>query len=220
MKLSGFCEAEKVDSLEELTTEKLDQFRAAHGIKPSTAARELGILRMFFRFCARRKWVKDNPATEINLPRNVKPNEVAPFTTAEIRAILLACDRIGMEQYERLRARAMVLTLRYTALRIGDVSMLSKDRISGNDDKWRIFIRTEKSGQPVFLPVPPDLKLALDAVPRQWATGTHDISFGTVSANPRPIRPISTDVFAWSSVNLVCGAHTPTDSATRLQPSS
>jgi site-specific recombinase XerD len=165
MKLSGFCEAEKVDSLEELTTEKLDQFRAAHGIKPSTAARELGILRMFFRFCARRKWVKDNPATEINLPRNVKPNEVAPFTTAEIRAILLTCDRIGMEQYERLRARAMVLTLRYTALRIGDVSMLSKDRISGNDDKWRIFIRTEKSGQPVFLPVPPDLKLALDAVP-------------------------------------------------------
>jgi site-specific recombinase XerD len=55
MKLSGFCEAEQVDSLEELTTEKLDQFRTARGIKPSTAGRELGILRMFFWFCVRRK---------------------------------------------------------------------------------------------------------------------------------------------------------------------
>ena len=60
----------------------------------------------------------------------------------------------------------MILTLRYTALRIGDVSMLARDRISRDGDRWRIFIRTEKSGQPVFLPVPPDLKLALDSVPR------------------------------------------------------
>jgi integrase len=59
----------------------------------------------------------------------------------------------------------MILTLRYTALRIGDVSMLARDRISRDGDRWRIFLRTEKSGQAVFLPVPLDLKLALDAVP-------------------------------------------------------
>jgi hypothetical protein len=44
--------------------------------------------------------------------------------------------------------------------------MLARDRISPDSDRWRIFLRTEKSGQPVFLPVPIDLKLALDAVPR------------------------------------------------------
>jgi len=59
----------------------------------------------------------------------------------------------------------MILTFRYTALRIGDVSGLARDRISRDGDKWRIFLRTEKSGQPVFLPVPPDLKVALDRVP-------------------------------------------------------
>ena len=76
-----------------------------------------------------------------------------------------ACGLIGQTAYERLRTRAMILTLRYTALRIGDVAMLARDRIGRDGDRWRIFLRTEKSGQPVFLPVPPDMKAALDAVP-------------------------------------------------------
>jgi integrase len=143
-KLSAFCEGEKLDSLEEVTAENLDKFRASRGIKQITAAKELEILRVFFRFCVDRKWTHDNPARKIKLPRNLKPNEVVPFTPAEITAILLACDRIGKKQYERLRARAMVLTLRYTALRIGDVSMLARDRISWDGSRWRIFLRTEK----------------------------------------------------------------------------
>ena len=59
----------------------------------------------------------------------------------------------------------MILTLRYTALRIGGVAMLARNRVSRDGDRWRIFLRTEKSGQSVFLPVPPDMKAALDAVP-------------------------------------------------------
>ena len=59
----------------------------------------------------------------------------------------------------------MILVLRYTALRIGDVALLARDRISRDGDRWRIFLRTEKSGQPVFLPVPADMKAALDALP-------------------------------------------------------
>ncbi|HXA67382.1 MAG TPA: tyrosine-type recombinase/integrase [Bryobacteraceae bacterium] len=164
-KLADFCETERVDFLEELKTEKLDQFRAGRGIQQITACKELEILRAFFGFCVDRNWMKENPGKKIKLPRNLKPNEVVPFTPAEVAAILMACDRIGKKPYERLRARAIILTLRYTALRIGDVSLLARDRISIDGDKWRIFIRTEKSGQPVFLPVPPDLKAALDCVP-------------------------------------------------------
>jgi integrase len=105
------------------------------------------------------------PREEDQAAAQPQANEVVPFTPAEVTAILLACDRIGKKQYERLRARAMILTLRYSALRIGDVSMLARDRISRDGGRWRIFLRTEKSGQPVFLPIPPDLKLALDSVP-------------------------------------------------------
>jgi len=49
------------------------------------------------------------------MPRNVKPNEVVPFTPAELSAILKACDGVGKRQFERLRCRAMILTLPYTA---------------------------------------------------------------------------------------------------------
>ena len=50
---------------------------------------------MFFGFCFDRNWTKDNPAKKIKMPRNIKPNEVVPFTTAEIVAILEACDTFG-----------------------------------------------------------------------------------------------------------------------------
>jgi integrase/recombinase XerC len=164
-KLSDFCAAEEIDSLQELKAEKLDQLRAGRGLAQITAGKELEIFRVFFGFCMDRDWTKENPAKKIKLPRNLKPNEVVPYTSAEITAILMACDRIGKMQFERLRARAMILTFRYTALRIGDVSMLARDRISRAGDGWRMFLRTEKSGQPVFLPVPQDLKEALDRVP-------------------------------------------------------
>jgi integrase/recombinase XerC len=164
-RLEVFCKAEEIDTLDEIGTEQLDKFRGARSIRQITAAKELEIFRVFFGFCFDRNWTKENPAKKIKLPRNIKPNEVVPFTPAEVTAILMACERIGKKQYERLRARAIILTLRYTALRIGDVSLLAMDRISRDGDKWRMFIRTEKSGQPVFLPVPPDLKAALDRVP-------------------------------------------------------
>lgn len=41
------------------------------------------------------------------------------------------------------------------------------------------FLRTEKSGQPVFLPVPPDMKAALDAV-------------------PTPLRKLDSQYFFWN----------------------
>ena len=40
----------------------------------------------------------------------------------------------------RLRARGMVLVLRYTALRIGDVVLPARDRISTDGNRWRILV--------------------------------------------------------------------------------
>jgi integrase len=61
----------------------------------------------------------------------------------------------------------MVLLLRNTALRISDVSTFPKDAVSWDADRdtWRARLRTLKSGEPVYLPIPAELKLALDAVP-------------------------------------------------------
>ena len=59
----------------------------------------------------------------------------------------------------------MVLTMQYTGLRIGDTAMLAKDRISRDGARWRIFLHTEKTGKPVFLPIADELRLALNAAP-------------------------------------------------------
>jgi integrase len=53
----------------------------------------------------------------------------------------------------------------YTALRIGDVALLGRERVTKDAGRWRIFLRTEKNGKPVFLPIPRELKDALDCVP-------------------------------------------------------
>ncbi len=84
-----------------------------------------------------------------------------PYSAEEIAAILKACDEFGRHPYERLRAKALILLLRYTALRIGDALQLSRDKIRDG----YLEIRTEKNGEPVRLPVPPRLVAALDALP-------------------------------------------------------
>lgn len=164
-KLLAFCESAEIDSVGELSAERLDAFRSGRGLKPVTAVKELEILRLFLGFCLDRNWARDNAARKIKAPRNIKRNEVVPYTLSEVSAIINACHSFGQSAYERARARAMTLVLRYTALRIGDVALLARDPISRDGNRWRIFLRTEKSGQPVFLPLPADLKAALDDLP-------------------------------------------------------
>jgi integrase len=115
-----------------------------------------------------------NPAKEMKAPRNLKGNEVVPYTFQEEGHILAACNQIGGAKYkrteaiyERLRARAMVLLLRHTALRISDVCTLRKDSVSWDHEAstWRVLLRTQKTGDPVFLPIPKALKMVLDALP-------------------------------------------------------
>jgi integrase/recombinase XerC len=163
--LGNFCRMRGIEEVGELTMDNVDAFRATRALKPVTAAKDLQLLRQFCGFCLDRKWVPENVARRIRPPRNIKPNDVEPFTKGEIALIVDACQHIGRSSHERLRARAMVLTLRYTALRLGDVAMLARDRISRDGDRWRIFLRTEKSGKAVFLPIPFDMKVALDVCP-------------------------------------------------------
>ena len=61
----------------------------------------------------------------------------------------------------------MVMGLRHTALRVSDVATLRKDAISldSENQTWRVMLRMQKSGEPVYLPIPESLKLAVDALP-------------------------------------------------------
>lgn len=105
----------------QISVEDLDAYRAARKLSPITAAKELVILPQFFGFCFERPWIEATVAKKIKTPRNIKPEEVRPYTQAEITKMIAECDAIGHDDYTRLRARAVVLLLRYTGLRISDV---------------------------------------------------------------------------------------------------
>jgi site-specific recombinase XerD len=174
MRFVTFCEGRRISALANVRVEDLEDFRRARQIGIVTWKVELQTLRTFFAHCVSRRWVTASPAKELKAPRNIKPNEVVPYTLLEESQILATCDQIGGRRfqrigpnYERLRARAMILVLRHTALRVSDVCTLQREAISRDQDKgvWRIRLRTQKTGEPVYLPIPEEMKLALDAVP-------------------------------------------------------
>ena len=172
--LASFCEEAGIKAVGDVTTDALEDFRGTRTIGKVTWKVERQMLITFFHFCVSRKWISTNPAKELKPPRNLKPNEVVPYTLQEESQILAACDQIGGgkynrsgARYEQLRARAMIMLLRHTALRVSDACTLCKDKVSWDAEKntWRVFLYTQKTGDPVFLPIPESLKLVLDAVP-------------------------------------------------------
>jgi len=172
--LMVFCETAGITAVADVTTDALEDFRGTRVIGRVAWKVERQMLITFFRFCASRKWISANPAKELKAPRNVKPNEVVPYTLQEESKILGACDQIGGgrynrsgARYEQLRARAMIMLLRHTALRVSDVCTLRRDAVSWDSEQgtWRVLLYTQKTGDPVFLPIPESLKLVLDALP-------------------------------------------------------
>ena len=160
-------------TIRELGIDQLDAFYAEHRVSRTTKVREIQTLRSFFDFCVDRRWREDNPARKIKPPKGLKPNEVVPYTQGEIAAILAACDHFGKNDYERSRARALVLLLRHTALRIGDAYRLRRDAVVAG----RIRLYTSKSGIPVNIRMSQELAFALEVLPPPNPLAEHNEYF-------------------------------------------
>ena len=152
---SGYQAVDEVDS------KVLRRFRASRKLAPTTSARELTILRQFLAYCVEERWAMQNWALKLKPPKNAKPAEVEPYTQEQVAHILHACDAFGQSAYERLRARAIILLMRQTGLRISDCALLKRDRI--RDGKIQLF--TQKTRGHILLPIPPELQAALGALP-------------------------------------------------------
>jgi integrase len=172
--LGSYCESHGIVYLNDDMGEALAGYRRSRTIGSVTWKTERQSLVTFFHFCIGRKWMTTNPAKDWSPPRNLKPNEVEPYSLADECKILAACDHIGGgkynrsgARYEQLRAKAMVGLLRHTALRISDVAAFEWDAVSWDEENqtWRLRVRTQKTGEPVHLPIPDTLKMTLDALP-------------------------------------------------------
>lgn len=198
------CKEAGITRLDDVEIETIDLFRSKRPISALTWTKELAILPNFFGFCVSRRWLSFNPAKEVTASKpKAKPKE--PYTEDEVACILDACDQLGRGAYERDRARAMVLLLRYTGLRISDVATLGRERVRQD----RIYLYTMKNGKPVFLPMPPVLRKALDTLPTPKETKGESKYFfwsgnGTTRAFIRGVTRTLARVFDHSGVE---GAH-------------
>ena len=103
------------------------------------------------RFAEKRKWIDDNPATELKAPK-VPNKPTMPFTREEMIRIFAALEPYGKSAGIRnaQRLRAFVLLLRYSGLRIGDATQLEVGRLHGN----KVLLHTQKTGVPVYCVLP------------------------------------------------------------------
>jgi integrase len=149
----SWSERKGLNNLRQISVDSLRLFRQTWTDSPLYASKNLERVRAFFRFCQQAGWIKHNPALSVKPPK-VTQNPTLPFSRDEMKRILDACGKYGGNQ---ARIKAFVLTMRYTGLRIGDTIRLSKSQVS--DEK--VFVRTAKTGQPVTVPVPPEVMTTL-----------------------------------------------------------
>ena len=159
-KLLPFCKAKGYVLFNQLDVDALRTFRRTWKYSPLSAMKRLEYLRVFFRFCHESGWVERNIAAAVHAPK-VPPKQTLPFDDSEMARILAAADALAAKGRYGPKIRPMVLLLRYSGLRIQDAACLSRARL--NDDK--LFLYTQKTGTPVYCPLPPFVVDALKMVP-------------------------------------------------------
>jgi integrase len=177
---AAFSEDRLYRTLDRFDLGLFEQFQAARALGPKTmrtAFIHLG------SFCARGVelgWLRSNFARKVKVP---KADEVStlPFREAEARAILAACGRLGEDaagrggyavysaariDQERRYARALVLVLLTTGLRISDVVNLGRGKVFiDRKGATRLRLRTEKTGVVITLRLPHATVEALKKLP-------------------------------------------------------
>lgn len=147
--------------LKELTPERLTAWRSTWQDEALAASKKYQRVVGFFYFCMRMKWLGENPMKSLRPPK-VKQNPTLPFSSDEVNAIVSACDRFPIKgihgKGNRQRVRAMILLLRYSGLRIRDAATLRRERLKNG----KLLLYMQKTGVPVFVPLPPYVVEALE----------------------------------------------------------
>jgi integrase len=162
--ISQFCKTDSLAYVDQIDVEVMDRYAPSRN-KFKSWIKDVELLRQFFEFCRDRDWTAKNPARSLKIPRTEEADEKVPYTQNEIVRIIAACDRMGRSSYERRRARAMTLLMRFAGLRISDVVTLSREHIKGN----RLEKRAVKNKKWIKVELPSVVLEALDLLPHPKA---------------------------------------------------
>jgi integrase/recombinase XerD len=159
-RLRDFARHRGIRYIAEMDLDNTRAFRNSWPDRNLGASKKVERLRAFFRFCDDSAWIVDNPAKKLGNPK-ITRSPTLPFSREQVASVLGASldypDRSNAP-----RVRALVLLLRYPGLRIRDAVTLGRERIRTG----KLFLFTAKTGTPVWIPLPPFVVEALDAIAR------------------------------------------------------
>ena len=121
--------------------------------------REQQRLRTFFRWCRSRRYIEDDPTDGLIAVKVSTGSKRERFTDAQVTRIFAVIGEVYPEPFAAT-VRAFLLVLRYTALRIGDVTNLQKKHLAGD----KLFLYEMKNGQVVYTVVPESVLSALKGI--------------------------------------------------------
>jgi site-specific recombinase XerD len=139
--------------LRDLTVNAMRSIRNNWKVSARTQQKTIEMLRSFFRFCETAEWIARNPMQGIKPPK-VTDVPTLPVDDGDFAKLINGAAKLGVTGH---RLRTLFLVLRYSGLRISDGISLTADRLKGD----RLFLRQQKTGVFVHLPLPDFVASAL-----------------------------------------------------------
>jgi len=126
---ADFISKSKIDALSKITKNDITNFmlnQKDKGISANSIARRLAAIRMFHRFLARERIVKEDPSNLIDSPKLWKKIPEA-LSLNEVDSLIAQPD---MRDNQGVRDRAILETLYATGMRVSEAVDLKKDNIN------------------------------------------------------------------------------------------
>jgi site-specific recombinase XerD len=143
----------------------LEDYRKTWKGAPGTRARRQTRVSHFLKYCVKHRWIEQNFATDMSKIK-VPKTPTLPFTREEFERVIEAAQHYDfgadMASLSRQRVVAMLLLLRWSGLRISDAAKLERSMLT---DDGKPFLYTQKTRQPVYVPLPPGVMKILRELP-------------------------------------------------------
>lgn len=147
-----------------VTVDDLRRIKNAWKYSDTTASKRFANIKKFFAFCIGSDWLEKNPAMKVEVKAG-QSRPTLPFTALEMEQIVWATESIR-EAHPKIpettpkKLLALILLMRYSGLRISDACMFRPSQLQDG----KVFLRQQKTGHPVWVPVPKKVVDALAAV--------------------------------------------------------
>ncbi len=140
--LDVFATNKGIKFVDELDYDALMEFRTAWKDGPLSTGKKLERLRGIVNFAVEREWITRNPVKMIKAPK-FRPSPTLPFTDDEMQNLLKTVE-------DDPEARAFILTMRFSGLRLSDTATLALDKLKNG----KLFLYQAKTGEPVSVKLP------------------------------------------------------------------